>query len=214
MLKKSAIVAFLVLLIDQWSKIWVKSHMYLGEEFNVLGNWFIIHFTENPGMAFGMEFGGDYGKLALSLFRILAVIGLCYYIYKLCEEKAPKGVIYSFALIMAGALGNILDSMFYGIVFNDSYNQVATMFPDSGGYASFLHGKVVDMLYFPLIEGHLPQWLPVWGGDYFLFFRPVFNIADVSISVGVGIIILFQRNFFVQQTDEEDVANTEESNKG
>lgn len=190
--------------------------MRLGEEFNVIGDWFIIHFTENPGMAFGMEFGGDYGKLALTLFRVFAVIGLIYYIFKLVKDKAPTGVVYCFSLILAGALGNIIDSVFYGVTFSDSYGRIAEVFPTDGGYAPYLHGKVVDMLYFPLIEGYFPEWLPIWGGEYFQFFRPVFNIADVSISLGVGLIILFQRKFFTDNPEPENeitegVENTSQS---
>jgi signal peptidase II len=183
--------------------------MRLGEEFSVIGDWFIIHFTENPGMAFGMQFGGDFGKLALSIFRIIAVLGIGYYIYKLCKEKAPQGLIISFSLIFAGALGNIIDSAFYGLIFSESYYQTATFLPAEGGYAPFLYGKVVDMLYFPLISGTFPNWFPIWGGDEFLFFRPVFNVADVSISVGVGLIILFQRKFFME---EETSVENEPSN--
>ena len=196
MLKKAYILSAIILLADQISKIWVKSTMSLGEEFSVLGDWFYIHFTENPGMAFGMEFGGDFGKVTLSLFRILAVIGLSYYIFKLVKENAPKGVVYSFSLILAGALGNILDSAFYGLIFDSgtTYNAAANSWMgyygvsniDFGGYTNFLTGCVVDMLYFPLFEGYLPNWVPFWGGEYFLFFRPVFNIADVAISTEIG----------------------------
>lgn len=217
MLKKAYIFSILILIVDQVSKIWVKTSMNLGEEFKVLGDWFIIHFTENPGMAFGMEFGGDIGKIALSSFRILAVIALTYYIYKLVKDQAPKGVVYSFSLILAGALGNILDSAFYGLMFdtgttfNEGANQwmgyygVSTM--DFSGYSGFLTGCVVDMLYFPLFEGYFPEWLPIVGGDYFQFFRPVFNVADVAISVGVGMIILFQRRFFMEMDSTKTKEN-------
>lgn len=204
-----------VLLADQLLKIWVKTHMHLGEEFAVLGDWFIIHFTENKGMAFGLEFAGDNGKLFLSLFRILAVVAIGYYLVKLSKEKAPDGLLASIALIMAGALGNILDSAFYGIIFNDSFNQVASLFPEEGGYASFLHGDVVDMLYFPLMEGIFPDWFPIWANENFIFFRPVFNIADSSISVGVGLIIIFQKKFFPrsEKKKKEDEATPEEADQ-
>lgn len=183
--------------------------MYLGEEFNVLGDWFIIHFTENNGMAFGLEFAGQYGKLFLSLFRIVAVGGLFWYIYDLQKKFAHPGYIISIALITAGALGNIIDSVFYGIWFNDSLNNIATFMPAEGGYAPLFYGRVVDMLYFPIIEGYFPEWFPIWGGEHFLFFRPVFNIADSSITVGVALIILFNKRFFtteVKSLNEEKEA--------
>jgi signal peptidase II len=189
-------VVILVIFIDQASKIWVKTNMELSEEFAVLGDWFYIHFTENNGMAFGMEIAGSYGKLILSLFRIVAVSLIGWYLFKLPTKGASKGLMISGALIFAGALGNIIDSAFYGLIFNDSYYQTATFFPEEGGYAPFLFGKVVDMLYFPIYQGFLPEWVPIWGGDYFVFFRPVFNIADSAISIGVVSVLLFHRNFF------------------
>lgn len=170
--------------------------MYLGQEFAVLGNWFIIHFTENNGMAFGMEFGGDTGKIALSVFRIIAVSLIGFYLFRTAAKGAKTGLIVAGSLIFAGAMGNILDSMFYGIIFNDSYHQIATFMPEQGGYAPFLFGRVVDMLYFPLIDGTFPDWLPFWGGQEFLFFRPVFNIADTAITTGISMIIVFQKRYF------------------
>lgn len=198
-------IIFLVLLIDQIVKIWIKTNMTYGEEFGILGlNWARIHFVENPGMAFGIEFGGGYGKLALSLFRIIAVGFLIYYIRQLIRSGAPFGLLASFALILAGAFGNIIDSAFYGMIFTEStYHNLATMFPEGGGYAGFLHGKVVDMFYFPLYEGELPNWLPIWGGEHVLFFRPVFNVADSSITIGVLSILIFQRSFFSNKQEEE-----------
>lgn len=170
--------------------------MYLGQEFRVLGDWFIIHFTENNGMAFGMEFGGDYGKLFLSTFRIVAIAFLAWYLYSLTKKKAHPGYTACIALIFAGAIGNIIDSVFYGVIFSDSINQIAEIFPEGGGYADLLHGRVVDMFYFPIIEGHFPAWFPIWGSEEFIFFRPVFNLADSAITVGVFLIIIFQKRFF------------------
>ena len=171
--------------------------MTLGEEINVLGNWFIIHFTENEGMAFGMRFGGDSGKLILSIFRIVAIIAIGWYLVKITSRNESKGLILSMSLIFAGALGNIIDSAFYGMIFSESkFHDVAILFPPEGGYSSFLHGKVVDMLYFPVIKGFYPAWFPFWGGEDFIFFRPVFNIADTAITTGVLILIIFQKRFF------------------
>lgn len=195
-MKKPLLIVFLVLLIDQLIKIYVKTHFYLGDEYHVAGNWFIIHFTENNGMAYGMELGGQFGKLLLSSFRILAVAGIGYYLWKLTKSREDQLYVVCIALIFAGAIGNIIDSAFYGMIFSDSNYDIATMFPPDGGYSSFLHGKVVDMFYFPVIEGHFPSWFPFWGTEEFVFFRPVFNFADASISVGVIMIILFQRRFF------------------
>ena len=207
-ISKPIVVTLLVLLADQWSKIWVKLNMYLGQEFPVFGDWFYIHFIENRGMAFGMEFGGDLGKLALSLFRIVAVFVIGYFLFGL-PKNAHKGLKISGALIFAGAIGNILDSIFYGVIFNESFNQLATFFPEGGGYASFLHGRVVDMFWFPLMEGNFPEWLPIWGGEHFLFFRPVFNVADASISVGISLIFIFNKSFF--KKEEEAVPEVSEN---
>lgn len=196
-MKKALITFFLVIVLDQALKIWVKTQMLYDESIPIFGSWFNIHFIENPGMAFGLEFGGDWGKLALSLFRIVAISLIGVFLYKLIKKNANTGLIISISLILAGAVGNILDSAFYGLIFSESsYFEHATMFPAEGGYASFLHGKVVDMLYFPLFEGNFPSWMPFWGGEHFLFFRPIFNIADSSISIGVFIILLNQKRFF------------------
>lgn len=173
--------------------------MFEGQEFHLAGNWGIIHFVENEGMAFGMSLPGGYGKLALSLFRIIAVGGLCYILMNVIRKKQENIVIVAISLIIAGAVGNIIDSAFYGILFSDSnpYDaNVAQFLPAGGGYAGFLHGKVVDMFYFPILEGHFPAWFPFWKREEFIFFRPVFNFADSSITIGVLIVILFQKKFF------------------
>ena len=190
-MKRAALIICSVLLADQLLKFWIKLNLQLGEEIQ-LADWFIIHFTENPGMAFGLELGGSYGKLFLSLFRMVAVVGIFFWLRSLVRQKAGGLSVASVALILAGALGNIIDSAFYGVIFSESLGAVATLFPEGGGYGSFLHGRVVDMFYFPLYKGYLPDWLPIWGGDYFIFFRPIFNLADASISVGVALMLLFQ----------------------
>ncbi|WP_314949632.1 lipoprotein signal peptidase [Tannerella forsythia] len=183
----AATVILLLLFLDQASKIWVKTHMQLHESLEIF-SWFQLYFTENPGMAFGMEF---LNKLVLSVFRIAAVVAIAYYLIRLVRRNYSFGFIACVALVFAGALGNIIDSVFYGVIFDHSYGQIATFMPAGGGYASLLHGKVVDMLYFPLIRTTLPDWLPIWGGEEFIFFRPIFNLADSSICVGGALLLLF-----------------------
>lgn len=204
---KSIIIILVILFFDQVLKIWVKTNMMLGDEFIIAKNWFIIHFVENNGMAFGLEFGDSIGKYFLSIFRIIAIGAIGWYIAKLWKkESVPFGVIACLSLIMAGAIGNIIDSAFYGLIFNESYGQVATMFPPEGGYSSFLQGRVVDMFYFPLISGNYPSWVPVYGGDDFIFFRPVFNIADASITIGIISLLIFHRRFFDEKHETEHTA--------
>ena len=191
-MKRSIWIVLTTLVLDQALKIWVKTHMYLGQEYQVF-DWFYIHFTENNGMAFGMEFGGDWGKLALSLFRIVFVVFMASFLLKLIRKNADKVLIVSLSLVLAGAVGNIIDGTLYGILFSESYRELATFLPEAGGYAPLFFGKVVDMFYFPIFKGYLPEWIPFWGGDYFVFFRPVFNIADSAISIGVAIMVIFQK---------------------
>lgn len=187
-----AIFAVLVI-VDQVVKFSVKTTMTLGESHNVLGDWFRWCFVENEGAAFGMSLGGNYGKLALSLFRIIAIGALVWFIHHLRKQKAPTGVVVGFVMILAGAVGNMIDSAFYGLIFSEStFTSVAQLLPEGGGYAPFLHGKVVDMLYFPLF--HWPEWLPFIGGN--LFFSPVFNFADSYITIAVFYLILFQWKYF------------------
>lgn len=201
-----------ILIIDQLVKIYVKTHIHYGDGFDMLGlSWAKIHFVENEGMAFGLSFGGLTGKYILSIFRIIMVVFLFYILCNLIKHKETYGLIISFSMIIAGALGNIIDSMFYGLIFSESYfhGGLATMFPPEGGYGSFLTGKVVDMLYFPMIDTVLPEWMPLWGGERFEFFRPVFNIADSAITVGVASILLFHRRFFNSETVKDEKPKTE-----
>ncbi len=214
--KKSILIVVLILIADQSLKIWIKTTMMLGDEIVVFKNWFILHFVENNGMAFGFEFAGEYGKMFLTLFRLVAVAGIGWYLFKLSKKKElPFGFIVSISLILAGAIGNIIDSLFYGMIFQDSYGQVSAIFPEGGGYSSFLHGRVVDMFYFPLIESRYPDWVPFVGGNPLVFFRPVFNIADSSITIGIFSILIFYRKYFnkVEENDMEPETKQPDKNE-
>jgi|TARA_B110000902_G_scaffold75762_1_gene89920 signal peptidase II len=192
---------FIVLVLDQWLKYYIKTTFTLGESRMMINNWFELHFTENPGMAFGLELGGSWGKIILTTFRIIASGIIFVYIKNLIGEGAKTTMIVLVSLILAGALGNIIDSLFYGNVFSEStYHTVATLFPESGGYAPFFRGKVVDMLYFPLMDTFWPDWIPYFGGSRLQFFRPVFNIADAAISIGVFTIIAFRKKLIPVST--------------
>jgi len=193
--RKSILIILLILVLDQTLKILVKTHMTLYQQIPFLGNWGTLHFVENNGMAFGLSLPGELGKILLTSFRIVAVVAIGVYLKRLISLKAHSGLIIALSMVMAGALGNIIDSVFYGLIFSASSPlEAATLFPEGGGYASLLHGKVVDMFYFPIIKGNYPEWFR--GGSSFIFFRPVFNIADSSISVAVVIILFNQKRFF------------------
>jgi len=192
-LKPFLLVVFIVLF-DQIIKTWVRTHMYLGEDVHFLGDHGMLHYTENNGMAFGMELGGTFGKLVLTLFRIFAVLAIGYGLVYLIKHKYNRGLILCVALILAGALGNIVDSTFYGILYQ---------------HGNLFMGRVVDMFYFPLFSGFFPAWVPVWGGQDYIFFRPVFNLADSSISVGVILILLYQKRYFKQEVPEISSPNSE-----
>ncbi|MEI6865224.1 lipoprotein signal peptidase [Flavicella sp.] len=188
-MKKAILIIIAVLTIDQISKIWIKTNFMLGEEIYVF-DWFRIHFIENNGAAWGVELGGEIGKLILTLFRLCAIGGIGYWLYTSVKKKRHQLLIISISLIFSGALGNILDSVFYGVIFDHSYYQIATLFSQEP-YGQVFHGKVVDMLYFPMWEGVLPSWIPKFGGNNFTFFNAIFNIADSAISIGVAILIIF-----------------------
>lgn len=186
----AVLIILILLTADQALKIWIKTHMQLHESIEIT-KWFYLYFTENPGMAFGIEV---IGKLFLSVFRIIAVGFIGYYLYGLVKKNYSFRFIACIALIWAGAMGNIIDSIFYGVVFDHSYGQVATFMPAGGGYETWLHGKVVDMFYFPIVQTVMPEWVPVWGGEEFVFFRPIFNLADSAICVGVFVLLIFYRH--------------------
>ncbi|WP_282112203.1 lipoprotein signal peptidase [Maribacter stanieri] len=206
-IKKSVLFILLILIIDQWSKIYIKTHFVLGESVEVF-NWFKILFIENEGAAWGaklsdvLPISDNIGKLVLTVFRLFAIFGIGYWLFDVIKKKASNTLIWAVSLIFAGALGNILDSVFYGAIFNESYNEVATLFSDEP-YGKLFYGKVVDMLYFPMVDSTWPTWMPMVGGQNFRFFEPVFNIADTAISTGVGILLVFNKRAF---NKEEEVA--------
>lgn len=217
-LKHVFIITFLILLADQALKVFIKTNYYLGQEHEVITgiSWFRMHFIENEGMAYGWKLGGEWGKMALTLFRLVAVVFGTFYLAYIIRKKYHIGFIICATLIYAGAIGNLIDSLFYGLLFENSDPYVQNIAKSAmqdgftGGYAGFLHGKVVDMLYFPIItDARFPAWFPLWGGESFEFFRPVFNIADASISLGVLCILLFQKRFF--RTEEETYHPTVET---
>ncbi|HBK72320.1 MAG TPA: lipoprotein signal peptidase [Flavobacteriaceae bacterium] len=224
-MKKSILIIIIILFIDQFSKIYLKTHFILGEEVKVMGlDWFRIHFLENYGMAWGTEFGGKNGKLFLTFFRLIAIVGIGYWLHSAIKEKGHKILILAIAFIFAGALGNIIDSVFYGALFSDSHGQLATFLPENGAYSSYFHGKVVDLFYLPILENaeipswipainfNWPDWLPFLGGKnfslfadrHFTFFQYVFNVADAAITTGVSLLLIFNKKVFPKKEKEEE----------
>ncbi len=216
----------MILAIDQSLKFWIKTNFYYNEEVNLIGKWARLHFLENPGMAWGARLhdlpligqfiNPEWSKPMLTSFRIVAVVFIIYFVAQLIKKHAKTGLIYSMALILAGAIGNIIDSVFYGKFFTASdpfERNIAEFLPQGGGYANWFHGKVVDMFYFPLVNTNLPDWIPFIGGRHFEFFRPVFNVADSAISIGIFIILIFYRGYFVgsAEDNQEQVEPSQQS---
>ena len=191
-IRLAAIIFAAIIVADQILKYWIKTHMQIGEEIPLIGNWCRLHFTENVGFAFGMNVGGDVGKLLLTLLRIAASGYLIWLIFHRINNGTRTTLVLSLTLIVAGAIGNIIDSCFYGLIFNESYYSVATLFPPEGGYAPLFHGRVVDMFYLPIFSFDWPQWMPFIGGNHFVFFNAIFNIADASITIGVILLAIDQ----------------------
>lgn len=207
--RNAVLLILIIILVDQWSKFYIKTHFYYGEEVNVIGTWFKLHFIENEGMAFGMKLNeAPVGKLILTLFRLVAVVFGFFLLKKLVNKGYAKGAIICGALILAGALGNLIDSIFYGLIFSESSFHVAKLVPFGQGYGQIFHGRVVDMMYFPIIDTVLPSWVPVLGGKPFTFFEPVFNIADAAISIGVLVLVFFQKKLIHKQ---DNVTTAKES---
>lgn len=205
--RSAILIVLLIILIDQWSKFYIKTHFYYGEEVNVIGTWFKLHFIENEGMAFGMKLGNaEMGKLVLTLFRLVAVVFGFYLLKSIINKGYKRGTVICGALILAGALGNLIDSIFYGLIFTESTFHIAKLVPFGQGYGKLFHGRVVDMLYFPLVSFQMPSWVPVWGGKDFEFFEPVFNIADAAISVGVLVLVFFQKKLIHKPAIEAKTA--------
>jgi len=207
--RNAIFIILFIIIIDQWVKFYIKTHFYYGEEVNVLGTWFKLHFIENEGMAFGMKLNeAPTGKLILTLFRLVAVVFGFFLLKRLVNKQYSKGAIICGALILAGALGNLIDSIFYGMIFTESSFHVAKLVPWGQGYGKLFHGRVVDMLYFPLVDTTLPTWVPLMGGKNFVFFEPVFNIADAAISTGVLVLVFFQKKLIHKKQEENTTTTT------
>ena len=187
-----AAILCVILVLDQIIKIWVKTHMHIGEEISLIGDWCLLHFVENEGFAFGMTVGGNIGKLVLTIFRFMASVALLVWLLHLIHKGTRTPLVVCLSLILVGAVGNLIDCCFYGLIFNESYYNVAELFPPEGGYAPFLYGRVVDMFYLPVIDTTLPSWFPIWGGRHFVFFNAIFNLADAAITIGAFWLIIDQ----------------------
>jgi signal peptidase II len=200
--RHALLIVFIIIIVDQISKFYIKTHFYYGEEVNVIGNWFKLHFIENEGMAFGMKLSdASIGKLALTLFRLVAVVFGFSFLKKIVDRGYSRGAVICGSLVLAGALGNLIDSIFYGMIFTESSFHIAQLVPFGQGYGNLFHGRVVDMLYFPIVETRLPNWIPFMGGKDFVFFEPVFNVADAAISVGVLTLVLFQKRLVYKREE-------------
>ncbi|HTM66939.1 MAG TPA: lipoprotein signal peptidase [Flavipsychrobacter sp.] len=200
--RHALLIVFIIILVDQLSKFYIKTHFYYGEEVSVIGNWFKLHFIENEGMAFGMKLSdASIGKLALTLFRLVAVVFGFFFLKKIVDKGYSRGAVICGSLVLAGALGNLIDSIFYGLIFTESSFHIAQLVPFGQGYGNLFHGRVVDMLYFPIVETRLPNWIPFMGGKDFVFFEPVFNVADAAISVGVLTLVLFQKRLVYKREE-------------